>query len=154
MMRVLLVSDRSLFAQGIEDLLRVEEDVNFVGRWAPDEALRDTIEACQPDVVLVGCADPAGCVVPSLMGCLKGGLLQRITCVSPDENVAFLLSGERREMRDIKDLVRALTGGKPFVRLVEPQGAAARSAGLAKEAKPRQNQLGDQINDDGVDTKQ
>jgi len=81
MTKVLLVSDRSLFSQGIEDLLRVEETIDFVGRWARNEALPDDIAACEPDVVLVDCAHPADCPVLKLMGCLRGGSVQRITCV-------------------------------------------------------------------------
>jgi len=154
MTKVLLVSDRSLFSQGIEDLLRVEEAIEFVGRWARNEARQDSIEACEPDVILVDCADPADCPVLRLMGCLRGGLVQRITCVSPDENSIFLLSGERREMTDIKDLVHAITGDAPVLRLVEPHGCALRSAGLTKEAKPGRNQLTNETNDDGVEPKQ
>ena len=154
MTKVLLISDRSLFSQGIEDLLRVEQAIDFVGRWGRNEAVQDRIEACEPDVILVDCADPAECPVLGLMGCLRGGLVQRITCVSPDENLIFLLSGERRAMTDIEDLVCAITGHAPDLRLVEPHGCALRSTGRTKEAKPGRNQLADPTNYDGVEPKQ
>lgn len=154
MTKVLLVSDRSLFSQGIEDLLRVEESINFVGRWARSEAIQDRIEACEPDVVLVDCAGPAECPVLQLMGCLNGGLVQRITCISPDENLIFLLSGERRAMTDIQDLVCAITGKAPVVCLDEPHGCALRPAERVEEARPEQIKLADRTKDDGVEPNQ
>jgi len=154
MTRVLLVSDRSLFSQGIEDLLRGEESIDFVGRWARSEAIQGRIAACEPDVVLVDCADPAECPVLQLIGCLNGGLVQRVTCISPDENLIFLLSGERRAMTDIQDLVCAITGRAPVVSLDEPRCCALRPGKRAKEARSEQIKPADRDNDNGVEPKQ
>jgi hypothetical protein len=133
MPRVLLVSDCSLFSRGLEDLLRLAEGVEFVGRVARGDGLVDSIEQIRPNVVLLECDGPGNCPADGLVGSLCDGAVGWAICVSLADNSVFILHGERRMLQDVDELVAAVTGSLPGYRLTERPCCAVEPARGGKE---------------------
>jgi DNA-binding NarL/FixJ family response regulator len=107
--RVLVVSNQSMFSQGLEGLLREHHEIDLIDRQVPADALRECLEQCQPDVLFFGCSDPEECPSPAFMRCLQEGMVKRIVCMNLDDNAAYVFHGERHAVEQIQDLVEAIT---------------------------------------------
>jgi DNA-binding NarL/FixJ family response regulator len=113
MTKVLIVSDQSIFGQGLEGLLRREQGIDLVDQVASPDALPGCLEQCRPDVVFFGCSDPASCSAPVFIQALRDGLVRRIICVNLEDNAVYVFRGERHAVEKVEDLVEAITGQIP-----------------------------------------
>jgi DNA-binding NarL/FixJ family response regulator len=106
--RVFILSDSSLFSQGVEALLRQETHFEIVGHEADMEKALEGIRTLDAEVVIVGNND-AGCEPgPVAARLLSQGLGAKVIGLSLQESAACVYRGERREVRSLADLVAAI----------------------------------------------
>jgi len=107
-MRVLVVSQPSLFDEGIEALLRQEPGLEIVGREEdPEEALR-LIKEASPDVILVVDGEWATGYAPEFIRLVREGFGMRVVEVHRDTNTLCLYYGEQQSVGDDRGLVEAV----------------------------------------------
>jgi len=114
-MRVLFLSEPSLFGEAVEELLRQEQGLEIVGRAAdPHEAIR-LIKEVRPDVVVFTDGEEATELEAELLRLVREGFPMRIVEVHLATNSICLYLGERQQIGEVKDLVdtvRHLCEGK------------------------------------------
>jgi DNA-binding NarL/FixJ family response regulator len=105
MIRVVVVSNRSLFGRGIEHLLREQPDLDVHG-WEGDRdgALR-LIDQLAPDVVIFDCGDLECDSALELVGSLGDRSKIKTILVSLDETCACIYRGERRGTADLDSIL-------------------------------------------------
>jgi chemotaxis response regulator CheB len=108
MTRVLVVSDRLLFGQGVEEFLRQAAGLDLVGIATSLEEALALIEKLHPDVVVFQCGQGDRDGIPPLMSCLRDKLVDRIVAVDPQENTLCVFSGKRRLVRAASDVLDAI----------------------------------------------
>ena len=104
-MRVLVLSDGSLFAEGIEELLRQEEGLEIVGREADAQEAVRLIKESHPDVILVADGEGATGLEAELLRLVREGFPMRIVEVHLETNSICLYCGEQQPIREARDLV-------------------------------------------------
>jgi DNA-binding NarL/FixJ family response regulator len=112
--RVLMVSRPSLFAEGIEGLLRHEPGLEIVALETDPAQAVGRIREAHPDVVVLTDAEAATGLVLQLLGMAREGLHMRIVEVHRATNTLCLYCGERQpimEVRDLVDTVQAICDG-------------------------------------------
>jgi DNA-binding NarL/FixJ family response regulator len=107
MRSVFILYENTLFARGLERLLR-EEGVKVVGMATQDKQALDRIRKAEPDVIIaeVESKNPES-------GFLLGRLLRKlprsaVVRVSLDDNSATLYTGHRWKANTAQDLVREI----------------------------------------------
>jgi DNA-binding NarL/FixJ family response regulator len=105
---VLIVSDGSLFGEGIKGLLRQEPGLEIVGREAdPEDAVR-SIRESHPDVIILTDGEVATGLGLELLGMVREGFRLRIVEVHLATNTLCLYCGEQQPIREVRDLVDTL----------------------------------------------
>ena len=103
--RVLIVSQPSLFEDGIEELLRQEQGLEIVGRETdPEEAVR-RIKEDSPDVVILTDGEAATGLDAELLCLVREGFRMRIVEVHLATNTLCIYCGEQQPIREVRDLV-------------------------------------------------
>jgi len=103
--RVFVVSEPSLFAEGLEGLLCEEPGLEIVGRETdPLQAVR-RIKETHPDVVIVTDGEAATGLDAELLGLVREGLHMRIVEVHLATNTLCIYCGEQQPIREVGDLV-------------------------------------------------
>ncbi len=108
-MRILVISDKSIFGEGLCALLAQSGDLEVIGQVA--EACKGRvaarIEQLRPDVLVIDCPDEESDPAPDLMRCLKNGWVRKIVMVNRKNNTMYVFTGERR---DADDLLMSIAG--------------------------------------------
>ena len=106
--RVLIVSQLSLFGEGVEGLLRQEPGLEIVGlETDPGQAIRRIKEA-PPDVVILTDGEAATGLETELLHMVREGLRMRIVEIHLATNTLCIYCGERQSIREVRDLVDAV----------------------------------------------
>lgn len=115
MQRVFILSAHPLFGEGVEGLLQRIPGVQVVGCAGDlDEALA-RIEELTPDVVLLDTGHPA-CPPASAVAHvleLEACSEVRVVGVNMEDNTICVYLGERKQLADVSDLLRAMGLGPP-----------------------------------------
>ena len=106
--RVFVVSQPSLFEDGIEELLRQEQGLEIVGREEDPQQVVRRIKEAAPDVILVADGEAATGYAPELIRLVREGFRIRVVEVHLATNTLCLYCGERRPIREVRDLVDSL----------------------------------------------
>lgn len=106
--RVLLFSDRTLFARGIKDMLHQERNLQILG-WEtdPSRALQ-SIAQIHPDAVIVATWNAANEFAPAVMTVLRRDPAIKVVEVNLESNTLFIYGKELRVVREVKDLLEAI----------------------------------------------
>lgn len=107
-MRVLMISDRSIFGEGLCSLLQRQSDFDVMGHMAEAEDTPGYIELLRPDVLIVDCPDKESDPSPVLMRCLNEGWVQKICMVSRHDNSIRVITSQRRVVDEVGSLVEAI----------------------------------------------
>jgi chemotaxis response regulator CheB len=105
MVRVVVVSSRSLFGQGIEHLLCEQPELDVLGWEGDRDSLRRLIDQLAPDVVILDCGKLECDSVLELVRSLKDRSKIKTILVSLDETCACIYRGERRSIVDLDSLL-------------------------------------------------
>ena len=106
--RVLVVSEPSLFEEGLEELLRQEQGLEIVGREAdPEEAVR-RIKESLPDVIILTDGEAATGLDAELLRMVREGFRLRMVEVHLATNTLCIYCGEQQPIREARDLVDAV----------------------------------------------
>jgi len=104
-LRVLVVSERSLFGEGMEELLGQEPGLEILGREEDlKEAIRRIKEA-HPDVIILTDGEAATGLVAEWLRLVREGFHMRIVEVHLETNTLCIYSGEQQPIREVRDLV-------------------------------------------------
>ena len=103
--RVLVVSQPSLFEDGIEELLRQEPGLEIVGRETDTEEAVRRIKELHPDVVILTDGDAATGLGAELLRLVREGFRMRIVEVHLATNTLCIYCGEQQPIREVRDLV-------------------------------------------------
>ena len=127
--RVFVVSEPSLFAEGLEGLLCEEPGLEIVGRETdPLQAVR-RIKETHPDVVIVTDGEAATGLDAELLGLVREGLHMRIVEVHLQTNTLCIYCGEQQSIREVGDLAGTVQyicdglsreAGVPLARAIGP----------------------------------
>ena len=103
--RVFVVSEPSLFAEGLEGLLCEEPGLEIVGRETdPLQAVR-RIKETHPDVIVLTDGEAATVLDAELLGLVREGFHIRIVEVHLATNTLCIYCGEEQSIREVGDLV-------------------------------------------------
>jgi DNA-binding NarL/FixJ family response regulator len=110
--RVLMMSDNSIFGEGLSALLSECSEFEVMGQMAVtgNGGLSDQIEQLRPDVLVLDCPEDEG-PSPALVHCLKNGWVRKIVTVNSQDNVVCVFTSERHVIDEVGNLVEAITGG-------------------------------------------
>jgi DNA-binding NarL/FixJ family response regulator len=108
MKRIFIYSSRSLFSQGIKNLLDAEPGLEIVG-WEtdPEKALR-CIGEVKPDVVLLVTRSTSTRLWLDGQRFLRAGVKAKIVEVSLDDSNVCVYRGEQQTVTQVGDLVRII----------------------------------------------
>jgi DNA-binding NarL/FixJ family response regulator len=108
MKRVLILSNGSLLAQGVDSLLDREPGVQVVG-WETDldEAIC-RIREIRPDVVILIDEDTSDCLSPAALRLLREGGGIKIIGLNRQSNTLCIYCGEQRVVEEVADLMEAV----------------------------------------------
>jgi len=108
MKRVFICSGRSLFSSGIKTLLEAEPDLRVIG-WESDvDAACQSIQALQPDVILIVAEDASSSPLSGRQCLLKAEGKTRIIELNVQDRRVYLYTGEQITIQEVEDLVRAI----------------------------------------------
>jgi len=106
--RVLVVSQPSLFEDGIEELLRQEQGLEIVGREAdPQEVIRRNKQGSPGVVILVDGEGTTG-LEAELLGLVREGFRIRVLEVHRGTNALCVYCGEQQPIREAGDLAQTV----------------------------------------------
>lgn len=110
-MRVLVVSDKSIYGKGLCALLAQQNNLEVIGQegdgYQVDLAAK--VESLRPDVLILDCSFVEADPLPWLMRCLKDRLVQKIITVDRQDDTLCVFSGERRVVAEVANLVETIT---------------------------------------------
>ena len=112
--RVLVVSNASLFGEGIEGLLRQEPGLEIVGLETDPGQAVERIKEAHPDVVILADVEAGTGLELELLRLVSEGFHMRIVEVHLATNTLCLYCGEQQsigEARDLVDTVRHICDG-------------------------------------------
>jgi hypothetical protein len=102
--RVFVISELSLFGEGLEGLLCEEPGLEIVGRETdPRQAVR-RIKETNPDVIILTDGEGATGLDAELLRLVREGLHMRIVEVHLETNTVCIYCGEQQPIREVGDL--------------------------------------------------
>ena len=108
MVRVFVLSNNSLFGAGIESLLGQVAQLDIVTTPEDMSSLEERIQECHPDVIIVNCDDPKDELTSAILCALRERLDVRVIGLSLRDNNLCVYRGERKEIVQVEDLLRAI----------------------------------------------
>ena len=103
--RVFVVSQPSLFEDGIEELLRQEPGLEIVGRETDPAQAVERVKETHPDVIILTDGEAATGLDAELLGLVREGFHIRIVEVHLATNTLCIYCGEQQSIREVGDLV-------------------------------------------------
>ena len=100
-----VVSQPSLFEDGIEELLRQEPGLEIVGRETDPAQAVERIKEAHPDVVILTDGEAATGLDAELLRLVREGFHMRIVEVHLATNTLCIYCGEQQPIREVRDLV-------------------------------------------------
>lgn len=114
MKRVFIYSSRSLFSQGIKNLLDGEPELDVIG-WETDyEEAISRVQTLHPDAILIVTKGASTCLQPEGQRFLQVGGKARIVELSLEDSRMQVYSGEQLTITEVKDLVRVIEDPIPL----------------------------------------
>lgn len=126
-MRILMISDKSIFGEGLSSLLARCSEFELMGHLVDMKEVAAYIEMLRPDVLILDRPDDEADPQPPLMRCLNNGWVQKIVTVSRQDNSVCVITSQRRAVEEVGSLVEAITG------LASGESLAAQTAGAAAD---------------------
>lgn len=106
--RVLILSDQSLFYQGIQNLLEQDAVLDVVDCELSARELVAHIKATRPDAVLLDSDHPPASIASRLMDILHDMRGIRLIGISYQHNTLYVYRGETQNVRDVADLLNVI----------------------------------------------
>lgn len=107
-MRVMLITRRPLFRDGLRELLRGKDRIEVVGHAQRVEDALDQVTRLEVDAVVVDCTDPKLDPVEVATRLLKERLAIRVIAVNLESNVVTTYRGRSQVVADVDDLTDML----------------------------------------------
>ena len=110
MKRVFILSKQSMFGAGIETLLSQEEGIEILSRDTDLSASLECLRKSDPDVVIINCDDPDPELTSAVMDVLRERIGICVIGLSLRNNQISIYRGERKDVRQVDDLLKAIEG--------------------------------------------
>lgn len=107
-MRVMLITRRPLFRDGLRELLRGKDRIEVVGHARRVEEALDQVTRLEVDAVVVDCTDPNLDPAEVAARLLKERLAIRVIAVNLESNVVTTYRGRSQVVADVDDLTNML----------------------------------------------
>jgi len=108
--RVLVLTDESLFNLGVQNLLGQQEALEILGCESDADEIRHHLQTFQPHVVILNSAQQYGATTPEWMQILRDTPGIRLLGLSLQDNSICIYRGETQQVTEVEDLVRAIEG--------------------------------------------
>jgi hypothetical protein len=106
--RVLVVSEPSLFGEGVEALLRLEPGLEIVGRETDRRQAASRVRETAPDVVVLTDGEAATGLGLELLRLVGEGFHVRVVEIHLEANSLCVYCGEEQSIKEVRDLVDSL----------------------------------------------
>ncbi len=106
--RVLVVSELSLFGEGVEELLRLEPGLEIVGRETDRGQAATRVRETAPDVVVLTDGEAARGLGLELLSLVREGFHVRVVEIYLETNTLCVYCGEQQFIQQVQDLVDSL----------------------------------------------
>jgi hypothetical protein len=106
--RVLIVSELSLFGEGVEALLRLEPGLEIVGRETDRGQAASRVWEIAPDVVVLTDGEAAAGLGLELLRLVGEGFHVRVVEIHLEANRLCIYCGEEQSIEEVRDLVDSL----------------------------------------------
>ncbi len=107
-MRIFILSDHPLFGQGIESLIGQQTGLQTVGRASDIQQAMPQIQELRPDIVILDSSNWPSGPAPVALPILAQELGTRVIALNLDDNSMSIYRGERRIVKEVKDLLEAI----------------------------------------------
>ena len=108
--RVLVLTDESLFNLGVRNLLGQQEVLGVLSCESDADEIRHHLQTFQPHVVIFDSDQQHGATTPEWMWILRDMPGIRLLGLSLQDNSICIYHGETQQVREVEDLVRAIEG--------------------------------------------
>jgi len=109
-MRVLVLSDESLFNLGVQNLLRQYSTLEIRSCESDLGAVLACLQTFQPQVVILDSDQQHGAPASEWMHILRSWPEIKLLGLDLEDNSICIYRGETQQVREVEDLVRAIEG--------------------------------------------
>ena len=106
--RVLVLSDETLFNLGVQNLLSQQEALEILSCEPDAGAVQAQLQAFQPHIVVLNSAQQQGASAPEWIDILRDRPGVRLLGLSLRDSSVCIYRGETMQVREVADLVRAI----------------------------------------------
>lgn len=106
--RVLVLSDESLFNLGVQNILAQQETLEILSCESDAGSVRAHLQAFQPHVIVLNSAQQQGASAPEWTEILRDTPGVRLLGLSLQDSSVCIYRGETMQVREVADLVRAI----------------------------------------------
>lgn len=108
MKKIIILSRQTVFSQGIESLLSIEDEFEIVKDQVDKDCVVETAQETDADVIIVNCDDPEAGLSPTISAMLRERLGICLIGLSLKDNKMCIYRGENKQVLDVQDLVQAI----------------------------------------------
>lgn len=108
MKKIIILSRQTMFSQGIESLLSLEEGFEIVNKQIDLDSLVETVQEVSADVIIANCDDPEYGLPPTMSCMLRERLGICLIGLSLKDNKMCIYRGEHKQVLDVRDLMQAI----------------------------------------------
>jgi DNA-binding NarL/FixJ family response regulator len=106
--RVLVLSDETLFNFGVQNLLSQQEALEILSCEPDAGAVKAQLQAFQPHIVVLNSAQQQGASAPEWIDILRDTPGVRLLGLSLQDSSVCIYRGDTMQVREVADLVRAI----------------------------------------------
>jgi DNA-binding NarL/FixJ family response regulator len=106
--RILVLSRQTMFGEGIKTLLSFENEIEIIEPTADIETAVQCIQSDIPDIVIFNCDDPEPDITPAVLCILRERQGISVISISLHDNSICIHRGERKQIRQLEDLLDAI----------------------------------------------
>ena len=106
--RVLVLSDETLFNLGVQNLLSQQETLEILSCEPDSGVVKAHLQAFQPHIVVLNSAQQQGASAPEWIEILRDTPGVRLLGLSLQDSSICIYRGDTMQVREVADLVRAI----------------------------------------------
>ena len=106
--RVLVLSDESLFSLGVQNLLRQQEALEILCCESDATAVEAYLQMFQPHIVILNSDQRSDTSAPEWIQILRDTPGVKLLGLSLQDNSICIYRGETKQVKEVADLVRAI----------------------------------------------
>lgn len=121
--RILMISDKSLFGEGLCSLLMQQSDFEVMGHLLHVKDVPAYLDLLRPDILILDFLEEEGDPSLALLRCMDRGWVHKIVTVNRKDNTMCVITGQHRFVEDVGNLVEAIKNDVSGLRPPQPAEA-------------------------------